>query len=264
MQLGDVVGCAQLAVVHASEPEQVQGRAAAVVTGPSAEEATEVDFDAGLLSHFASDTLDRILALHEKTADDVPQTAEGLVRAAREQHTAVIVLGQCARSDRRVRVEVEAARPALDDPVAARKLMTAPRTERPSVEHRHARTLPRATGATQHELSRIGLLATLSGETLGRLAENMRREEVPAGAPVLNEGDDGDRFYVVLSGMLAVSQASRGPQSVLRPGDYFGEVALAMNMPRTASVRALTPATVASCDRATFDEFVRPLFADDG
>ena len=46
-------------------------------------------------------------------------------------------------------------------------------------------------------------------------------------------------------------------------GDYFGEVALAMNMPRTASVRALTPATVASCDRASFDEFVRPLFADD-
>ena len=32
---------------------------------------------------------------------------------------------------------------------------------------------------------------------------------------------------------------------------------------RTASVRALTPATVASCDRETFDEFLRPLFADD-
>ena len=62
---------------------------------------------------------------------------------------------------------------------------------------------------------------------------------------------------------LAVSQASRGPQSVLRPGDYFGEVALAMNMPRTASVRALTPATVASCDRTTFEAYVRPLFADD-
>jgi CRP-like cAMP-binding protein len=48
----------------------------------------------------------------------------------------------------------------------------------------------------------------------------------------------------------------------LRPGDTFGEVALAMDVPRTASVRALTPAVVASCDRATFDEFVRPLFAD--
>jgi ATP-binding cassette, subfamily B, bacterial len=123
---------------------------------------------------------------------------------------------------------------------------------------------PRAVGATQHELSRIGLLATLSGETLGRLAQRMEREDIPAGGGVVTEGDDGDRFYVVLSGMLSVSQQTRGAQSVLRPGDYFGEVALAMDIPRTASVRALTPVTVASCDRATFEEFVRPLFADDG
>lgn len=122
---------------------------------------------------------------------------------------------------------------------------------------------PRAAGATQHELSRIGLLATLPGETLARLAQRMTREQLAAGAPVLNEGEDGDRFYVVLSGILAVSQQARGAQSVLRPGDYFGEVALTMRMPRTASVHALTPATVASCDLATFDEFVRPLFADD-
>jgi CRP-like cAMP-binding protein len=122
---------------------------------------------------------------------------------------------------------------------------------------------PRAAGATQHELSRIGLLATLPGETLARLAQNMTREDVPAGAGVVSEGDDGDRFYVVLRGMLSVTQESRGAQAVLRPGDYFGEVALAMHMPRTATVRALTPATVASCDQATFDEFIRPLFADD-
>ena len=122
---------------------------------------------------------------------------------------------------------------------------------------------PRFTPATVAELSRVGLLATLPGETLGRLAAQMEREEVRAGAGVVTEGDEGDRFYVVLSGMLSVSQASRGAQRVLRPGDYFGEVALAMNVPRTASVRALTPATVASCDRETFDEFIRPLFADD-
>jgi CRP-like cAMP-binding protein len=122
---------------------------------------------------------------------------------------------------------------------------------------------PRAAGATQHELSRVGLLATLPGETLARLAHRMTREDIPAGAAVVSEGEAGDRFYVVLSGMLSVSQQSRGAQSVLRPGDYFGEVALAMQMPRTASVRALTPATVASCDLETFNEFVRPLFADD-
>jgi ATP-binding cassette subfamily B protein len=121
---------------------------------------------------------------------------------------------------------------------------------------------PRA-GATQHELSRIGLLASLPGEVLANLARRMEREQVPAGAAIVAEGDADDRFYVLLSGLLAVSQESRGPQSVLRPGEYFGEVAAAMGVPRTASVRALTPATVASCDKATFDEFVRPLFADD-
>jgi len=63
--------------------------------------------------------------------------------------------------------------------------------------------------------------------------------------------------------VFTVSQTSMGARSVLRPGDYFGEVALTMGIPRTASVRALTAATVASCDRATFDEFIRPLFADD-
>jgi CRP-like cAMP-binding protein len=89
----------------------------------------------------------------------------------------------------------------------------------------------------------------------------MRREEIPAGAPVMREGETGHRFYVLLAGVLAVSQDDLGPRRVLRPGDYFGEVALALDVPRTASIRALTPATVASCDRATFDEFVRPLFS---
>ena len=122
---------------------------------------------------------------------------------------------------------------------------------------------PRAAGATQHELSRIGLLATLPGETLARLASNMTREEIPAGTDILVEGEEGDRFYVVLNGIFAVSNLGSMPRRMLRPGDYFGEVALAMDMPRSATVRALTPVTVASCDRATFDEFIRPLLADD-
>jgi CRP-like cAMP-binding protein len=36
-----------------------------------------------------------------------------------------------------------------------------------------------------------------------------------------------------------------------------------MDIPRTANVSAITPAVVASCDKQTFDEFIRPLFADD-
>jgi CRP-like cAMP-binding protein len=122
---------------------------------------------------------------------------------------------------------------------------------------------PRHVPATQAELSRIGLLAELPGEQLFELAKRMRREDVAGGQAPVIEGEEGDRFYVVLNGVFAVSNLGAMPRRKLRPGDYFGDVALAMNIPRTANVRALTPAVVASCDKQTFDEFLRPLFADD-
>jgi ATP-binding cassette subfamily B protein len=122
---------------------------------------------------------------------------------------------------------------------------------------------PRHVPATQAELSRIGLLAELPGEQLFELARRMRREDIAGGEAPIIEGEQGDRFYVVLNGLFAVSNLGAMPRRMLRPGDYFGEVALTMDVPRTANVRALTPAVVASCDKATFDEFLRPLFADD-
>ena len=122
---------------------------------------------------------------------------------------------------------------------------------------------PRHVPATQAELSRVGLLAELPGERLAQIAQRMRREDLAGGEAPVVEGEEGDRFYVILNGLFAVSNFGTMPRRMLRPGDYFGEVALAMNIPRTANVRALTPATVASCDKDTFDEFLRPLFADD-
>lgn len=122
--------------------------------------------------------------------------------------------------------------------------------------------MPRSS-ATAHELNRVGLLAGLPSETLARLAKRMEREEVAPGTVVVREGEPGDRFYVVFAGMLSVSQSSMGSRGVLRPGDYFGEVALAMDVPRSATVSAITPSVVASCDRETFDELIRPMFAED-
>ena len=107
------------------------------------------------------------------------------------------------------------------------------------------------------------MLSGLPGEHLSRLAARLDREEIAPGATVVREGDEGERFYIVLSGMLSVSQEDLGERRMLRPGDTFGEVALAMGIPRTASVRAVMPAVVASCDQETFDELLRPLFADE-
>lgn len=121
---------------------------------------------------------------------------------------------------------------------------------------------PRHVPATAHELSRVALLAGLPGETLAALARRMTREEFPAGAMIVREGEDDDRFYVVLSGIVAATTESLGPRRVLRPGEYFGEVAAALGVPRTATIHAMSPVTVASCDRETFEELIRPLFVD--
>jgi CRP-like cAMP-binding protein len=123
---------------------------------------------------------------------------------------------------------------------------------------------PRHVPASVTELARVGLFASLPGETLGKLADRMQRDEVAAGTVLVREGQPGDRFYVLLSGVASVSQSSLGQRGVLRAGEFFGEVALTMHVPRTATVTALTPCVVASCDVAAFDELVRPLFADDG
>ncbi len=100
----------------------------------------------------------------------------------------------------------------------------------------------RHQSATAHELAQIGLLAGLPGQTLGRLAERMEREQLSPGERL----EAHDRFYVVLAGMLSSATG------VLRPGDAVADS-------RTA--RAITPATVASCDRPTYEELVGPLNA---
>lgn len=122
---------------------------------------------------------------------------------------------------------------------------------------------PRHVPASVTELQRIGLFGPLPGETIAKLAERMVREEVSAGRTIVAEGAQTDRFYVLLSGLAAVRQAGRGGRGVMRPGETFGEVAPVMGMERTATVVAMTTCVVASCDRETFNELLRPLYADD-
>jgi hypothetical protein len=263
-QLDEVVARLPVAV-GPRRPGETENDPAVVRLEPVSEKLLGLDLERRLFQDLAPQRVEGKLVLVQKAARQVPEPRCGILRAPPEQHTP-----RCVEADRfdtgnRVRVADVAARPALHPFTEVVDSLGADGTEAPPVESTHGEDnmSPRAAGATQHELSRIGLLATLPGETLARLAQRMTRGDIPAGEGVLDEGDDGDRFYVVLSGMFAVSQQSIGAQAVLRPGDYFGEVALAMDMPRTASVRALTPATVASCDKETFDEFIRPLFADD-
>jgi CRP-like cAMP-binding protein len=104
----------------------------------------------------------------------------------------------------------------------------------------------------------VGLLATLPGETLARLSERMRREPVAPGRPV---ADTDERFYVLLSGVVTGTDPS-GARIILHPGEVFAGAALGTSLTPATTLRALTPAVVASADRELFEEHIRPLLEE--
>jgi hypothetical protein len=84
-----------------------------------------------------------------------------------------------------------------------------------------------------------------------RLASSLEDLAVPAGRDVVREGDPGDRFYIVETGRLETSIDGRSVRE-LGPGDSFGEIALLRDVPRTATVRALTDVRLAALARGAF------------
>src|SRR5918993_3794655 len=92
------------------------------------------------------------------------------------------------------------------------------------------------------ELRQIPLFADLSEEDLERLYRMAETVSIPAGQLVLREGDAGDSLYVVLEGELEVTKLQSSHDVLLalyEPGQFFGEMALLEQVPRSASVRTL-------------------------
>jgi MFS family permease len=105
-------------------------------------------------------------------------------------------------------------------------------------------------------LRTVPLLAELSRPLLDELATRFEPISVPPGAPIVSEGEPGDRFYIVRTGEVEVVVGGR-PVRKLGPAAYFGELALLHAVPRTASVRASAPTQLFSLDRAAFQELLQ-------
>jgi MFS family permease len=95
------------------------------------------------------------------------------------------------------------------------------------------------------------ILAPLPDGTQEILARALIEVHVPAGEIVCREGEPGDRFYLVEHGLAEVIHAD-ARVSALGPGDAFGEIALLRNVPRQATVRALSDLTLQALERDDF------------
>jgi MFS family permease len=97
----------------------------------------------------------------------------------------------------------------------------------------------------------IPIFAPLPAPQLERLARALVEVRVDPGSVVFEAGDHGDRFYLIAEGRAAVDIGDE-PVRTLEPGDFFGEIALLRDVPRTATVRAITGLRLLALDRETF------------
>jgi glucose-6-phosphate 1-dehydrogenase len=107
-------------------------------------------------------------------------------------------------------------------------------------------------------LGRSELFASAPPVLLNTLVMSFRPLAVEAGATVVARGDTTAEFYVICRGEAEALGANGERLGVLRSGECFGEMALLLDRPRSATVRAVTPCDLLVLDREDF----RRILAD--
>jgi MFS family permease len=95
------------------------------------------------------------------------------------------------------------------------------------------------------------IFAPLPEPALEALAARLEPRHVEAGAVIFNQGDPGDEYYVIDAGRVSVAVDGE-TVAELGPGEGFGEIALVRDVPRTATVTALTELSLYALEREHF------------
>jgi ATP-binding cassette subfamily B protein len=110
---------------------------------------------------------------------------------------------------------------------------------------------------TPERLSKIDLFSEFPVSSLAELCKSFSSANYPASSTIISEGDEGDLFYIIVRGRVEILKRINDQDTrvkVLEDGDYFGEIALLSNVPRTATVRTVDPALLISLKRSRFLE----------
>jgi signal transduction histidine kinase len=108
-------------------------------------------------------------------------------------------------------------------------------------------------------LKQVGLFTDLTDEDLRRICRDVAEVRVSPGEALFEEGEPGDRAYVVIVGTVEVVKATEGREALVAvrgPGSVIGEMALLQEAPRLATVRARTAAQLLAIPKATLDELL--------
>lgn len=107
----------------------------------------------------------------------------------------------------------------------------------------------------KERLSRLPFFQGIESAILEEISDLFQTEAYTNGQAVIHEGDVGEKFYLIARGKVEITKAAPDSETgeirlaVLQDGDHFGEIALLENVPRTATVTALTPCVFLTLQR---------------
>jgi len=107
-------------------------------------------------------------------------------------------------------------------------------------------------------LKRVPLFAGCSKKELGEIAMVADEIDIGAGEVLTTEGDSGREFFVLVDGAAEVRRNGR-KVSALGSGDFFGEIALVSERPRTATVTTTMPVRLLVVTDRAFRELMRKV-----
>lgn len=105
-------------------------------------------------------------------------------------------------------------------------------------------------------LARVPLFSRISPLERVLLAELLQPLEFPRGSLIVRQGECGDSLYLIEGGQVVVENDGKAI-AFLDEGDFFGEIALLIKEPHTATVRALTPLSVLALPATAFDDLLK-------
>ncbi len=112
----------------------------------------------------------------------------------------------------------------------------------------------------QDFLSKVPLLVNLDRYERLKIADSLVTDYFDEGQDIIVEGEIGNRFYLLIEGAVRVTQNGvETHNSPLRPGQYFGELALLNSDPRKATCTAIGSCKVAYMERKAFDRLLGPV-----
>jgi CRP/FNR family transcriptional regulator, cyclic AMP receptor protein len=107
-------------------------------------------------------------------------------------------------------------------------------------------------------IASVPLFAGCSKRELARITSLTDEIDLPQGATLTEEGRSGREFCILVSGSADV-RAGGKRLATLAAGDFFGEIALLLDAPRSATVTATTPVRLLVVERIAFRRLLREL-----